>query len=339
MKHLTRITAIAICLVPLMAGQLLAKEETIHKTFKKIKTLDIETVSGDCIIEAGKGDNVVVDLVYDYPDDCFEPAFKQSGDRLQLEEHFRGYGGCSGSSEWTITVPKDMRIDFSSASGNLSVSDCTGKFGLESASGYIEIDQCEGKYEIDNASGRIEISISKGDFEVDNASGRIAISNSEGDFKVDNASGHIRMQDVSGQFELDNASGDIEIDNIVGQLKVDNASGDIDATRAVIEDMSDFDTASGDISVTLAKSPEHDITLDSASGNVVLNYNGNPVSGYFEFSARKDRGKIDAPYKFDKEEEYEYQGRVYVRKSFTREKDTPRIVLSTASGKIELKLE
>jgi len=321
MNKQIRAAALAALIIPLMVGNVLAMENNIEKVFKNIERLDIELVSGDCVIKDGPGKKITVNLVYDYIDDCFEPEFNESSDRLRLKERFRGYGGCNGFSEWTITVPKGTRIEFSSASGELSISGCEGEFTLESA------------------SGRIEIEKSGGEFEIDNASGRIAISSSNGEFEIDNASGRIRIRDVSGQFEIDNASGDIEIEDARGRFNVDNASGDIDADKVLIEDESTFDAASGDIVIRTAKSPEYDITLESASGDVLLNYNGNPVTGFFEFSARKDRGKIIAPYKFDKEEEHEYRGRVYISKSFTRGKDKPRVTLSTSTGRAELKLK
>ncbi|UCH62601.1 MAG: DUF4097 family beta strand repeat protein [Fidelibacterota bacterium] len=321
MNRLISTAALPALLISLLAGQALAVENKIEKVFKDIDRLDIELVSGDCVIKGGRGKKITVNLVYDYPENCFEPEFKESTGWLRLKERFRGYGGCSGFSEWTITVPKGTRIEFSSASGELSMSGCEGEFALESA------------------SGRIEIEKSGGEFEIDNASGRVTISSSNGDFEIDNASGRIRVRDVSGQFEIDNASGDIGIEDARGRFKVDNASGDIDADKVLIDDDSIFDTASGDIVISIAKSPEHDITLESASGDILLNYNGNPVSGFFEFSARKDRGKIIAPYRFDKEKEHEYNDRVYVIKSFTRDKDTPGITLSTSTGRVELKLK
>jgi hypothetical protein len=112
-----------------------------------------------------------------------------------------------------------------------------------------------------------------------------------------------------------------------------------------IEDRSEFDTASGYIEIILAATPTHDMELETASGDVVLNYNGNLVVGQFDFTARRDRGRIDAPYKFDTEEEF-VRGHsrwdddvVYERKSFTREQETPKIIMGTASGRIELRLK
>ncbi|UCH09863.1 MAG: DUF4097 family beta strand repeat protein [Fidelibacterota bacterium] len=318
-------TLLLCLLIPLLSGSLVAKGETITETFKNIKRLDIETVSGDCVVETGKGKQVTVKVDYDYPEDCFVPEFDEFSGALRVRERFRGHWSCNGYSEWTITVPKDIDIEYSSASGSFSIRGTEGDLSIESASGRIEIEDCKGQFELDNASGRIEITDASGDFEVDNASGRIRLSN------------------VSGKFELDNASGNIDIKDASGRFHVDNASGDIEAVDITIEDDSEFDTASGDVLVVLAKSSAFDLELDAASGDVVLDYNGNPVTGYFEFTARKDRGRIVSPIKFDTEEEYEPgwgDGRhpvIYLRKTFTRGDKEPVILLSTSSGTAELK--
>jgi DUF4097 and DUF4098 domain-containing protein YvlB len=162
---------------------------------------------------------------------------------------------------------------------------------------------------------------------------------------LDNASGRIILAEVSGRIELDNASGNVDMKRVKGRFSVDNASGDIEANGIEIEDRSEFDTASGDIELLLAATPKHDMELETASGDVVLNYGGNPMVGQFEFTARRDRGRIDAPYKFDVEEEFTRRhsrwddDNVYVRKSFTREGETPRIIMGTASGRVELRQE
>ncbi|MFC1484150.1 DUF4097 domain-containing protein [Candidatus Neomarinimicrobiota bacterium] len=322
----TQYALMAWLAIPLLAGALMAQDGELHEEYKGIKELEIETVSGDCIIEGSSGNKVVVDLNYSYRDNCFEPLVDKSGGRLRIRERFHG-SWCSGHSEWTISVPREMDIDFSSASGELTLSNCEGRFTMESASGGIEVSNCAG------------------DFEIDNASGRIRISDSEGEFEVDNASGRIILAEISGRIELDNASGNVDMKRVKGRFSVDNASGDIEANGIEIEDRSEFDTASGDIEITLAATPKHDMELETASGDVVLNYGGNPMVGQFEFTARRGRGRIDAPYKFEVEEEF-VRGHsrwdddvVYERKSFTREQETPMIIMGTASGRVELRLE
>lgn len=325
MKGTTRTAWVALLAIPLLIGGLVAQDGELHEEFKGIDELEIEIVSGDCTIEGTTGNKVIIDLKYSYTDDCFEPLLDQSRGELRIRERFHGHR-CSGHSEWTIKVPRETDIEFSSASGELNLSNCEGSHNIESASGSIEVENCAGTFDIDNASGRIRVSDTKGKFNVDNASGRIIFA------------------DVSGSLKLDNASGTVDLKRVKGRFSVDNASGDIEAEDMEIEDRSEFDTASGDIEIYLAATPMHDLELGTASGDVVLNYNGNPMVGQFEFTARKDRGRIEAPFKFDTEEEFvrghsRWEDVVYVKKTFTKDKDTPKVTMDTASGRIELRLK
>jgi hypothetical protein len=325
MKGTTRTAWTTLLAITLLAGGLVAQDGELHEEFKGIDELEVEIVSGDCIIEGTAGNKVVVDLKYSYTNNCFEPLLDRSGSDLRIRERFHGHS-CSGHSEWTIKIPRETDIEFSSASGELNLSNCEGSFNIESASGGIEVANCTGTFDIDNASGRIRV------------------SDTEGKFNVDNASGRIIFADVSGALNLDNASGTVDLKRVKGRFSVDNASGDIEADGMEIDDRSEFDTASGDIEIFLTATPKHDMELGTASGDVVLNYNGNPIVGQFEFTARKGRGRIKAPYSFDTEEEFvrghsRWDDVVYERKSFTRESESPKITMSTASGRVELRQE
>ena len=322
MNNLGRTSAVAILLLT-AAGPAWAGEK-ISKTFRGIQVLDLHMVSGDVVLEARRGRTVTVDLTYNYSYDCFEPVMERRGDELILEEDFHGRN-CSGHSTWRLTVPANLDIQYSAASGDLSITGLSGSFELSSA------------------SGDMTIKDSKGEFEIDNASGRIVIAQSSGEFEIDNASGRITLEEVRGEIELDNASGRVRIDQATGRFDVNNASGDIDARGLQIDHRSSFSTASGDIEISLAHSLTYDLTLSSASGDALLNYGGNPVIGSFEFEAREGRGRITAPYPFDSEEMFDDGGRsrrrgyTTVRKIFTRDADQPRVVLKTVSGKVELR--
>ena len=133
------------------------------------------------------------------------------------------------------------------------------------------------------------------------------------------------------------ASGDIDIRDAQGEFEVSCASGEIDAQQIELTSHSEFSVASGDLEVVLAKSPEFDLSLSTASGDLTLDYQGNPLVGKFEAVARKDRGQINLPVKTDKEETFTRNGKEYVRKMFRVSADKPLITLETASGEVTLK--
>jgi len=293
------------------------RKREITKSFDAKKSVRINTISGDCVVQVGDNDRIDVLLIYTYtPEDNFEPQFRAKGDNLTLEEDMTG--STHGSAVWTLTVPPLTRINFSSASGDFEAGGLKGRVIIETASGDIELSDCES------------------DLRLETASGDINLTNSKGDFNLETASGDVTVNDCSGVFEIDVASGDIETDNCRGEFELNNASGDIEALKTFIEQTSSFDVASGDVYVELGESADFDMTLSSASGQAVLDYSGHPVKGHFEFTAREDRGVIKAPFPFDHEEVFERYDRDYVSKSFTLDSDSPEIVIETASGKAVL---
>ena len=318
MKKLNRMLVIFLVLC-FCHGALIAQEEEIHKTFDAKKEVQINTVSGDCIVKKGGSGKIQVDVVFSVePKDAFEPDFRERENSLRLKE--RWYGSrTSGHVTWTITVPPETEIEFSTASGDLTVEGLTNSI------------------EASTASGEIMIVNSKGEFDISTASGDMIIENTEGEFDLSTASGEIEAYNLQGTFELSTASGDIDVTDSKGMFELSCASGGIDASNILIEGESSFSTASGKVYVSPSESPEYDLRLSSASGNATLDYNGNPIKGHFEFTARKGRGRIVSPVKFDHEEEFERNDQVYVRKSFTKRGSTPVITIKTASGRATLK--
>lgn len=330
------VLALAVCS---MAVSAVAEE--VQKSFDGIKKVELSSVSGDCIVKTHRSDEVIVELYYNVtPEGSFDYEMKESGKTLVIKEKW-GRGGrhrnMSGDVSWTLIVPADTEIEFNTASGDITVSGLTKRVEASTASGDIEISDVSAHIDMSTASGNANLNNIDGDIEISTASGDIDIEDSKGDIELSTASGDIDAKGVSGDIDLGAASGDIKISDSRGTFDVGCASGDIDATGVTIEGESDFSVASGSIEVVLAETCDYDLEISSASGDVVLDYNGNEVKGFFEFTARKRRGRIVCPFDFDEEEEFEENGDTYVRKSFSRKGDTPRVELSTASGRAELK--
>jgi len=159
----------------------------------------------------------------------------------------------------------------------------------------------------------------------------------EGELDFSTASGDIQGTYVRGELDLSTASGDIRLRHASGSLDLSCASGDIDISDLTLNEESSFSTASGDIDLKLAESAKADLECSAASGDVTLDYNGNELKGFFEFTSKKHGGRIIAPVNFDKEEEFEHGGTDYVKKSVSMGGAVPRITLSTSSGDVALK--
>lgn len=303
----------------LVAGNLFGQDQKeIHKTFKTKRRIRIRTVSGDCFVKKGPSTEIIVDLVYKvYPEDAFEPEIDERQTTLEIRE--RWYNSSSGRVTWTLTVPEETEIDFSTASGELTIEGLNSIFDANTASGDVEVLDCVGEFDFSTASGDI------------------LIENSKGEFDLSTASGEVEADNIAGEIGASTASGEINITSSTGVFDLSCASGDIDASGLLIEGHCSFSTASGRVYVTLSETPEYNLELSSASGRVTLDYDGNPVRGFFEFTAREDGGDIRSPFGFDDEETYYRHDYRYMRKSFTKGSASPRIMLSTATGSVTLK--
>ena len=329
-KYLLILAAVAFSISTVFA------QEKVHKVFSGKEKVKIESVSGDVILVVGSGKDIIVDLEYDVsPKGAFEPEFVESGSTLKLKEDWNR--SSSGRVTWNLTVPVNTEIEFNSASGDISITGLKSDVEVSTASGDLEISEVKGKIEMSTASGDIELDDVSGKVDFSTASGDIKGDNVAGEIDISTASGDIDLSDVNGEVELSTASGDIKLKNSSGEFELSCASGDIKLKKTVITGDSEFSTASGDIEVSLDKSSTYNLELSAASGDVVLDYNGNTIDGYFEFTAKKSNSRISAPFSFDREEEFERNGRTYLRKSFTKGGANPKIKLSTSSGKAELK--
>ena len=94
-------------------------EQVIDRVFAAKESLIVEAVSGDFTVKAAADDSIRVHLEFAYrPIGSFEPTFTEEGDKLVLREHFNS-GSSNGHATWTITVPAQTRLRFSSSSGDL----------------------------------------------------------------------------------------------------------------------------------------------------------------------------------------------------------------------------
>lgn len=290
----------------------------IHKTFPKKETVRIKTASGDCVVRKGKRNQIEVDVISSVrPESAFEAEFEERDAELEIVEKWHGSG--SGSVRWTVSVPEGTNVRFSTASGELSVE------GLQS------------DLTASTASGEVAIADMMGEISVATASGDVLLENCTGEIDCSTASGEIEGENLKGRIECSTASGDIDLVRCAGEIECSCASGDIDVSEIAFEEKSEFSTASGDVRISLSDTPDVDLECSTASGKIILDYQGLPVKGTFVFTARKDRGRIQSPFPFDEEEEYWQGGRPYMRKTFTMGDGAPRIRLSTASGDAILK--
>ncbi|UCG61935.1 MAG: DUF4097 family beta strand repeat protein [Candidatus Zixiibacteriota bacterium] len=183
-----------------------------------------------------------------------------------------------------------------------------------------------------------EISVPDGTrIQFSSASGEFLAENVSGEFEVNTASGDIEFIDCKGEFDLNSASGTVSAENCSGYFHMSTASGYVEASGVKLDFASEFSTASGRVRVILAESPTVDLDVSTASGRAVLDYDGNPLSGNFEFVCRERKGRMSSPVDFETEEKFRRHGERYIARTFTKGSDTPQISLGTATGSVTLK--
>jgi len=316
MKTKIIIIFIVMAMFVLLSGTLPAAE--LHKTFSAQPELKVVTVSGDCIIRKGLANEIKVDLTYTYDAEEFTPIMEEKAGLLTLREDFPGHGSHNGSSHWSVTVPAATRVVFSSASGAGDIVDLNASVSAKTASGDLQLKNIIGNVTAYSASGAITLAAIKGTTSCSLASGDLQASDLEGDVQVKSASGHI------------------ELKGIRGRCQAKTASGDLDLTGLELQGPAIVSSASGNVAVTLNRPVNQDMTLSAASGDVTLDFNGQPFQGTFEFRVSKHHGDIVCSEAFDHQEEINDNDSIVLVKSFSRGAG-PKITLKIASGTVTLK--
>lgn len=318
--------------------QVKTDKKEITRTFRARGVVQIQTMSGSCSFKKGKNHEIIVQVISDSSASFFEPQMREdrNTNTLILQDKFQG-GDEGSNARWIIIVPEKTGIRSSSISGDFSVVGLNGDIAVKTISGDIIARDCSGNLRFASVSGVIKVQDLKGMIQLKGISSDIEFKNLSGKMEINTASGEINGAEIDGHISCAVASGDIEINKAKGGFKIKTASGDIDASDIIILAASEFKVTSGDVEVALTKSAEHDLTLVSTSGKAILNYNGNPIKGWFEFKALTEKGDIDSPFKFDKEEIVEEWNQKYDVKSFQRDSDSPKIHIYTSSGEAVLK--
>ncbi len=296
-KIVTQLISFAILLGLQFSMQASGVEK--QEFFSAVESIKVNTISGNLKLGRSTGGDVEVHVYSTFNEDKISMEMEQNGGMLNLSEKSHGSSSSRGNSKWTIGIPEGMniKVKFSTASGDIVVTDLSTHLKMNTASGDITLT---------NYSGRI---------------------------KGNTASGDIKLENVSGSIDLNTASGDISADTIEGHLKLNTASGDIDIASAKLNEKSSFDSASGNVLVSVSQTPLNDLTLTSASGNVELSMQGNTLQGSISMTTKKGfRYDINAPFEFDNTEEYERHGDKYITKTVVLGDPQTKIILSTSSG-------
>jgi hypothetical protein len=259
-----------------------AQEKTISKSFSNVTSIRLSTASGDISLKKASGKEVKVEVKHSYDEGEFTASMEQGTSTLVLEEKF-SHGSHSGDSRWTLEIPDNMKVKLNTGSGSISIDGLTLDVRSNSGSGDVMLTDVKGQLDFNTGSGEIELEKVEAEATLNTGSGTIRASNGNGTFSFNAGSGKIKLSQLKGDFSVN-----------VG-------SGNIDAREVVLNGSSSFNSGSGDVTVTLSSALDYSISVNSGSGNSTLNFAGNAIAGEVVMTSNK-RGRITAPFKFDKEE-------------------------------------
>ncbi len=296
-----------------------AQKEQV-KTFTGVKSIKMNNSSANCKIQKSSDQSVTVKLKYTYNDGDVENTMDQEGDRLVIRETFHA-NNVRGSSEWILSVPDGIAIKYTTGSGSIEAANL--KLDINATTG-------SGGFTLNNVTGTLNITTGSGDLELDGFSGELY---------VNIGSGSATIQNSSGDFDLNCGSGNINVNQSKAAFKINTGSGRVLAKGINLTGASRFNSGSGSSTVVLASALQHDIAVNSGSGDAELNFNGNPIAGEIIMEASKEHGRIDAPFAFDKTEEIVRSGNdnVTIRKTVAKGKSINKIRVGTGSGDAVLK--
>jgi hypothetical protein len=298
LKHMIKMLGLVMlfCLTSLvMAGP----DKKIEKSFEAKKKVKIKLALSDCVLKSSTDNKIHASVSYTYSDDEYEVVFRESGNSVTMQEKFPG-DDARGSAEWVVSVPKDIKVDVNSGTGDLILSASQTEIDGNTGTGDIELTDASGEFELNSGTGSLDIQTSEGDFDLNSGTGKVRIKNCKGNFNAN------------------------------------SGTGSVEAQKITFTEEGEFNSGTGDVEVIEPTGDDYELTLNSGTGDAVLDFNGAELSGYFEFKAGLDRGRIKADLDFDRVEEHGYNGNGTLVKSVKIKSDTPRFYISTGNGTAEL---
>ena len=188
--------------------------------------LKLSNVAGDITITRGDSDRIVVKAEKQNED--IKVEMTQSGDRVTVEVDYPKNGRNMKGVTFEVQFPASGKLNITSVSGSIRVSEIRGDMKLNSVSGNVEVGDFDGDLEANSVSGNVTLTnIDNSNVEAASISGRVRFSGtlSEGDYSFNSTSGSVTVT------HDDNASYEVSGQTISGGINND-AGGEITVEKA-----------------------------------------------------------------------------------------------------------
>lgn len=252
----------------------------------------IWNLAGEARIEAGEGNEVIVEVSRGGPD-ARRLEVLASGGRLTVRYPddavvYRDGGARSWRSSTTLSVRSDGSFNGDWRSGGRRTTVRTYGEGLEAHADLVIRVPKGQRVELNLAVGHVEANNVEGDLIIDVHSASVAAHGTKGRLSVDAGSGSVRVEDASGDLDVDTGSGSTTVTNVkmtsvsvdagsgtitlrgveTQRFSADIGSGGVQAEGLITDDLT-VETGSGSVRIELLKVPAR-TDLDTGSGSVHL---------------------------------------------------------------------
>lgn len=185
-------------------------------------------------------------------------------------ENTSGYVNISAASDLKVNATTtsgkifvtDSKGDYAlrSTSGDITTSKSSGNLMLTSNSGKITAKECSGEVNITNLSGESSVTSHEGNIVCECTSGKLLIETIKGNVTAKSASAPMKISKVVGNLTLKSFSGAINLFDIKGIIMTDSGAGDQVGAQIVLSGNSKFVSTEGSIKMRLVN-PTTDLTF------------------------------------------------------------------------------
>ncbi len=178
------------------------------------------------------------------------------------------------------------KTESESTSGNLTIETIKGNTLLRTTSGDIRLTEITGTIDAESNSGNVAADILSGDTQIRTTSGDVSVNRLDGNLQLSTTSGCVKILGGEGERAVSTASGDITIKGDGGSFQTDTQSGDV--LISFRNASGNIKTTSGEIRLELGELTG-DLNINSNSGNAVIHLS---EENAFEFNAETTSGVI-----------------------------------------------
>lgn len=210
--------------------------------------------------------------------DRFDMSARQTANGV---EFYAKHAGSKGLFDWftdgieatiTVRVPKEFHLSLSTAGGNITVKNVSGKVNGGTSGGNLELNDIIGAVDLETSGGDIRA------------------SNITGQLKMETSGGNIRITDVKGDVDVNTSGGNIVLSSIEGKMRAETSGGNITVRVKESNKGISAETSGGNIDIMLPKNISATVDASTTGGEVRCDF---PITMRGKLDESEIRGVIN----------------------------------------------